>query len=65
MIRWRPGPTAAQAEEAVALMEAAFLVNAALCLLAFAGEREIGWYVTLAVSAAFAAHVLAAARGGR
>ena len=65
MIRWRPGPTAAQAEEAIALMEAAFLVNAALCLLAFAGEREIGWYVTLAVSAPFAAHVLAAARGGR
>lgn len=65
MIRWRPGPTAAQAAEAIALMEAAFLVNAALCLLGFAGEREIGWYVTLAVSAAFAAHVLAAARGCR
>lgn len=65
MIRWRPGPTAAQAAEAIALMEAAFLVNAALCLLGFAGEREIGWYVTLAVSAAFAAHVVAAAKGRR
>ena len=64
MFRWRPGPTATRAAEAVALMEAAFLVNAALCLLGFAGEREIGWYVTLAVSAAFAAHAVATAKGG-
>jgi len=65
MIRWRPGRRAIDAAEAVALMEAAFLVNAALCLLGFVGERQIGWYVTLAVSAAFAAHVLATAKGGR
>jgi hypothetical protein len=58
VLRWRPGPAAAQAAEAIALMEAAFLVNAAFCLIGFATEREIGWYVTLAVSAAFAAHVI-------
>ena len=65
VLRWRPGPGAAQAAEAIALMEAAFLVNAAFCLIGFATEREIGWYVTLAVSAAFAAHVIGTARSGR
>ena len=61
MVRWRPGRRDAGAPEAVALMESAFLPNAALCLQAFAGERQIGWYVSLAVSAAFAAHVVATA----
>jgi hypothetical protein len=63
VLRWRPGPGAAHAAEAVALMEAAFLVNAAFCLIGFATEREIGWYVTLAVSAAFAAHVVGTMKG--
>ena len=63
VLRWQPGPASARAAEAFALMEAAFLVNAAFCLLGFAGEREVGWYVTLAVSAAFAAHVSAIAKG--
>jgi hypothetical protein len=58
MIRWRPGRRAIDAAEAIALMEAAYLVNAALCLLGFVGEREVGWYVTLAASPAFAAHVV-------
>jgi hypothetical protein len=58
VLRWRPGPAAAHTAEAIALMETAFLVNAAFCLLGFVSEREIGWYVTLAVSAAFAAHVI-------
>jgi hypothetical protein len=40
-------------------MESAFLPNAALCVLSFADSREIGWYVSLGVSAAFAAHVVA------
>lgn len=61
MIRWRPGRRDASAPEAIGLMESAFLPNAALCLIVFAGEREIGWYVSLLVSAAFAAHVVAAA----
>jgi hypothetical protein len=65
VLRWRPGPAAAQAAEAIALMEAAFLVNAAFCLIGFATEREIGWYVTLAVSAAFAAHVIGTMKGRR
>ena len=65
VLRWRPGPGAAQAAEAIALMEAAFLVNAAFCLLGFVSEREIGWYVTLAVSAAFAAHVIGTMKGRR
>ena len=63
VLRWRPGPGAAQAAEAIALMEAAFLVNAALCLLGFVSGREIGWYVTLAVSAAFAVHVIGTLKG--
>ena len=62
VLRWRPGPGAA---EAIALMEAAFLVSAAFCLLEFVSEREIGWYVTLAVSAAFAANVIGTMRGRR
>ena len=65
VLRWRPGPGAAQAAEAIALMEAAFLVNAAFCLIGFASEREIGWCVTLAVSAAFAAHVIGTMKGRR
>jgi len=65
VLRWRPGPRAAQAAEAIALMEAAFLVNAALCLIGFVSEREIGWYVTLGVSAAFAANVIGTMRGRR
>ena len=65
VLRWRPGPGAAQAAEAIALMEAAFLVNAAFCLIGLASEREIGWYVTLAVSAAFAAHVIGTMKGRR
>jgi hypothetical protein len=65
VLKWQPGPAAAHAEEAIALMEAAFLVNAALCLLGFASEREIGWYVTIAVSAAFAAHVIGTMKGRR
>jgi hypothetical protein len=63
VLRWRPGPGAAQAAEAIALMEAAFLVNATLCLLGFVSGREIGWSVTLAVSAAFAAHVVDTMKG--
>lgn len=62
MVRWRPGPRPVDAEEAVALMEAAFLPNAVLCLISFSDNRETGWYVTLAVAAAFAAHVVATAR---
>ena len=65
VLRWRPGQAAAHAAEAIALMEAAFLVNAALCLLGFVSGREIGWYVTLAVSAAFAAHVIGTMKGRR
>jgi hypothetical protein len=65
VLKWRPGPAAAHAAEAIALMEAAFLANAAFCLLGFASEREIGWYVTLAVWAAFAAHVIGTSRSGR
>ena len=65
VLRWRPGPAAAHTAEATALMEAAFLVNAAFCLIGFASEREIGWYVTLAVSAAFAAHVIGTMKGRR
>ena len=65
VLRWRPGPAAAHAAEAIALMEAAFLANAALCLLGFVDGREIGWYVTLAVSAAFAAHVIGTMKGRR
>jgi len=65
VLRWRPGPAAAHTAEAIALMETAFLVNAALCLLGFASEREIGWYVTLAVSAAFAASVIGTMKGRR
>lgn len=62
MLRWRPGPRPIDAEEAVALMEAAFLPNAVLCLMVFSDNRETGWYVTLAVAAAFAAHVVATVR---
>jgi len=65
VLRWRPGPAAAQTAEAIALMEATFLVNAAFCLLGFVREREVGWYVTLAVSAAFAAHVIGTMKGRR
>ena len=62
MIRWRPGGRAIGAGEAIALMEAAFLPNAFLCLVAFTDQRQIGWYVSIAVSAGFAAHVVATAR---
>jgi hypothetical protein len=62
MIRWRPGRRDAGAPEAIALMEAAFLPNAFLCLVAFTDQRQIGWYVSIAVSAGFAAHVVATAR---
>jgi hypothetical protein len=65
VLRWRPGPAAARAADAIALMEAAFLADAAFCLLGFVREREFGWYVTLAVSAVFAAHVIGTARRGR
>jgi len=65
VLRWRPGPAAAHTAKAIALMETAFLVNAAFCLLGFVSEREIGWYVTLAVSAAFAAHVIGTMKGRR
>jgi hypothetical protein len=65
VLRWRPGPAAAHTAEAIALMETAFLVNAAFCLIGFVSEREIGWYVTLAGSAAFAAHVIGTMQGRR
>ena len=61
MIRWRPGRRDAGAPEAIALMESAFLPNAVFCLIGFAGEREIGWYVSLVVAATFAVHAAAAA----
>ena len=61
MIRWRSRRPNAGAAEAIALMESAFLPNAVFCLIIFADERQIGWYVSLAVSAALAAHVVAAA----
>jgi hypothetical protein len=64
MLRWRPARRDSGAPEAIALMEAAFLPNAALCLISFADERQIGWYVSLAVSAGFAAHVAATAWRG-
>jgi len=41
------------------------LVNAGSCLLGFVSEREIGWYVTLAGAAAFAAHVIDTMKGRR
>jgi hypothetical protein len=63
VLRWRPGPAAAHTAEAIALMETAFLVNAAFCLFGFVSERGIGWYVTLAVSAAFATHVIGTLKG--
>ena len=65
VLRWRPGPASARAAEAIALMEAAFLADAAFCLLGFVREREFGWHVTLAVSAVFAAHVINTMKGRR
>lgn len=56
--RWRPGPQTATAPEAIALMEVAYLVNAVLCLLAFAGEFDLGGWISLVVSAAYAAHAI-------
>jgi CDP-diglyceride synthetase len=65
VVRWRARRRAMEAAQAIALMESAYLVNAVLCLFAFASGRETGWYVTLAVAAAFAADVVATARGRR
>jgi hypothetical protein len=65
MARSRPGRRPFETAEAIAIMEAAYLANAALCLISFADMRQAGWYLTLAASAAFAAHAVAAAAGSR
>jgi len=51
--------------DSIVMMEVAYLANAALCLLAFADQLEIGGYLVLLTSVVYGSHALAVALTSR